>query len=278
MKNFTCIVLLLLSFIPVVHADETSFLPPKNLYDVPIADPRWPKFSTSVSKDFKGNLGKSIWGFTFGENIGLVQHDYASGKYEFGIQAATFGVMDIHSTPTRLVNSDYLVGVGLSHSAGYIQHLFQIYHISSHVGDEFLLSSEGQQLQRINLSYEAAKWYARYKNPEQKFSPYAAIGYMVHVDPNTVKRLILEAGCDYFSNKIVFNNTTKLVAGLHVNAWQANNFKGTLNIRAGLQYERTKYCNRYLQLLLEFKKGKSQQGQFYNRNVESVGLVLAFSS
>jgi len=270
--------LLFLSVTSFAHADETQFLPPKNLYDVPIADPRWPKFSTGVSKDFKGNLGKSIWGFTFGENIGLVQHDYKSGKYEFGIQAATFGIMDIRSNPTRLVNADYFIGLGLSHSAGNMQHLFQIYHVSSHVGDEFLLSAAGQNLKRINLSYETAKWYVRHKNPEQKFSPYAAIGYMVHVDPGYIKRLILEAGCDYFSNKIVFNDTTKLVAGVHLNAWQANNFKGTLNIRMGLQYEKTKYCNRYLQLLLEYKKGKSQQGQFYNRNVESVGLVLAFSS
>lgn len=231
-----------------------------------------------MSKDFKGNLGKSIWSFTFGENIGLVQHDYKSGKYEFGIQAATFGVMDIRSTPSRLVNADYFVALGLSHSAGNMQHLFQFSHLSSHVGDEFLLSADGLGLQRINLSYETVKWYIRYKNPEQKFSPYAAIGYIVHVDPVGTKRLILELGGDYFSNKIVFNNSTRLVAGIHVNAWQENNFKGTVNIRAGLQYERTKYCNRYLQLLLEFKKGKSQQGQFYNRNVESVGILIAFSS
>lgn len=259
---------------------EYELLPAVNLFAAPIADPRWPKFSMGLARDSKGNLGKKVWDFSFGENIGLAKSHNGGSPYEFGIQAATFGSMDIGSDPTKLVNADYFIGLGISHSSDNLQHLWQLSHVSSHVGDEFLLHNGLNNFKRINLSYETIKWFMRYKNTNMRprISPYFSAGYILHVDPSYIKRITLGAGLDYFSSKVIFNNSTRLVAGMHINSWQENKYKPTVSIRTGLQYERTKYCDRFMQLLLEFKQGKSQQGQFYNRNTKSIGLLLAFSS
>ena len=278
MKQFICIMLFITGFVCKANAEETiEFLPAKNLFNAPIADPRWPKFLMGISKDSKNGFGKNLWTFNFGENIGLIKFGSTEKPFEFGVQAASFGLMDIHSKPTKLINTDYFVAAGISYRNGNFQHLFQLSHVSSHIGDEYLLSTEGQRIERINLSYETAKWFLRYKN-SSSFSPYTQIGYILHVDPSTVKRLTLAAGIDYLSDKIIFLDATKFIAGGFISSWEENKFQPTINIRAGLQYERTKYCGRYLQLLVEYKTGKSQHGQFYRRNINHIGLLVTFSS
>jgi hypothetical protein len=259
---------------------QFEFLPAVNLFDAPIADPRWPKFTMGLSHDFKGNLGKRLWNFSFGENIGLAKIKHGDDPYEFGIQAATFGVMDIHSKPTRLINTDYFIGFGLSHSNDNLEQLLQLSHVSSHVGDEFLLSPEGKNFKRINLSYETLKLFLRYKNAEMRprISPYVSLGYILHVDPGHVKRAVFSAGVDYFSGRFIFSDATRLIAGVNYNSWQENKFRGTATVRAGLQYERTKFCNRYMQLLLQYRQGKSEHGQFYKKNIKSIGILIAYSS
>jgi hypothetical protein len=273
---------LFLGFFSNCYAEGLKFelLPPVNIFSAPIADPKWPKFSMGIARDYKANLGKKVWSFSFGENIGLAKLETNTRMFEFGVQAAAFGVMDIHSDPTRMINSDYFIGFGVSHSSDNIQQLVQLSHVSSHVGDEFLLSPAAANFQRINLSYETLKWFIRYKNLESRprISPYISLGYIVHIDPDHVKRILLAGGVDYFSGRVIFNSSTRFIAGAHINSWQANHYNPTIVIRTGLQYERTKYCDRFLQLLLEYKQGKSLQGQFYQQRIKSVGLVVAFSS
>ncbi len=259
------------------YAVDFELLPGKNLFDPPIADPRWPKFLMGVAHDFEGNLGKTLWTFNFGENIGLAQFGNKNRPFEIGIQAGAFGLMDIGSTPTKLINADYLVALGLSHKRENFQYLFQLSHVSSHVGDEFLLSSAGVKLDRVNLSYETIKCFVRYKS-SARVSPYIILGYIVHIDPAPTKRLIIAGGLDYYSHRIIFDDSTRLVAGIFATAWQENNYHPTTTARIGLQYERTNFCNRYAQLLLEYKNGKSQQGQFYNRDIQQIGIVITFSS
>lgn len=275
MKSCICVYIALVCFTCNVHA-EIELLPNKNLFDAPIADPRWPKFLMGVSHDFKDNLGKTLWSFNLGENIGLAQMGSKEQPFEIGIQAAAFSLMDIDSIPSKLINADYFLALGLSHRRDEFQYLLQLSHVSSHVGDEFLLSEAGQGFKRINLSYETVKCFIRYKS-NVRISPYIVLGYIVHVDPAPIKRLSIAGGFDYLSHRIVFNDSTRLIAGVYITAWQENNYKPTTTMRIGLQYERTKYCNRYLQLLLEYKAGKSQQGQFYKYNIQQLGILVVLS-
>ncbi len=278
-KNLLFYVILLTIGGTCLAADQEilEVLPPKNLYDAPIADPRWPKFLMGLSHDFKGDFGKTLWIFNFGEDIGLVKFGNPKYPYEFGVQAGAFGVMDISTEPTQLVNTDYFVALEISHVHDKYQHLLQIFHQSSHVGDEFLLSPQAANFTRINLSYEMLKYFLRYKHSPY-FSPYATAGCILHVDPNHVKRLAFSAGVDLYSKKIVFKDSMRIIAGGFINSWEENNFSPSITVRVGLQYERVKYCNRFLQLLLQYEGGKSQQGQFYGTNIQQFGILIAFSS
>lgn len=280
-KNIYSLIPLIFALSATSHAanntDDYVLLPPTNLYDAPIADPRWPKFLIGVSHDFDGNYGKSLWTFDFGEDIGLLKFGNPKYPFEFGIQAGAFGIMDISSNPSRLLNTDYLVALYISHVHNNFQHLWQINHQSSHVGDEFLLSAQAQNFTRINLSCNMIKYSLRYKS-SPSFSPYISAGYIFNADPNSIKRLDFSGGVDLYSKKIIFKDSTRLVAGAFINSWEENNYHPSVVVRAGLQYERVKYCNRFFQFLIEYTGGKSQQGQFYNTNVQQLGFLIAFSS
>ncbi len=76
-----------------------------------------------VARDFKGILGKRIWNFSFGENIGIAKFETPENSYEIDVQPAAFGMMDIASHPTKLVNTDYFIGLGVSKSKDNWQHL-----------------------------------------------------------------------------------------------------------------------------------------------------------
>jgi hypothetical protein len=255
----------------------TEILPSGVIYTSPIADPKWPKFSVGYQYHFRNIYGRNIFSLSFGENLALWRHKNKELTYELGVQAGLFGLMDISKNPTTLVNSDYFVGFGVSfvHKKNW-QNLIQISHLSSHLGDELLLSNSKLASKRINLSYETLKWLTAYKF--DNIRPYIGLGYMVHRDPSNIKPITIEGGCDYISKDSFIFNTTRYVFGIHTHAWEENNYKPSINLRTGLQFENPIWQGRYLQFLIDYSHGKSRHGQFYKRNEHYLGLLVALSS
>ncbi len=252
-------------------------MPSGTIYNAPIADPKWPRFSVGYQNHFKKNHGKSIYSLSFGENLALFRHKNNSEIYELGIQAGLFGAMDISSNPTTLINSDYFVGIGLSivRSKKW-QNMIQFSHLSSHLGDELIVKDPTITKKRINLSYETLKWLTAYKF--NSLRPYLSIGYIIHRDPSTIKPLTFEGGFDYISEDKFIFHTTRAVAGAHIHSWEENKFKPTLNVRAGLQLENPVWQGRLLQGLIDYSYGKSRHGQFYKQKEHYIGVLISLSS
>lgn len=264
--------------VPLSTCSETTteFMPNNVVYNAPVADPKWPRFSVGLQKHFTNTYGKNGFSLSFGENLPLLQQKNSHHIYELGIQAGLYGLMDIASTPTRLINSDYFVGIGLSYAYDKTwQNLLQFSHLSSHLGDELLISKPDLIRKRINLSYETLKWLTAYKF--KNIRPYAGIGYLVHCDPSHLKRLTLEGGMDYLSESSFLFDTTRFVAGFYLHGWQENNFKPSFNARAGLQFDNPVYQGRFLQLLLDYGVGKSRHGQFYAKHEHYTGFVISLA-
>ncbi len=261
------------------NADEKksiTILPIKVLFTAPIADPKWPKFSAGYQQNSSNPFGNKFFNFTFGENIGLYQMHSEHNRFEFGVQTGVFGLMELSKIPTRLVNTDYFVGLGISHKRGNWKNLWQLSHLSSHVGDELLLSRAGKSIDRINLSYESLKWLTRVSLGE--YSPYFGIGYILHIDPHRLKRTTFEAGIDYNSHKKILQDKLRFIAGLHLHSWQENKFKPSIVTRFGFQIENVTIADRHVQLLVNAGIGKSQDGQFFASNNKYIGLMITFSS
>jgi len=252
-------------------------LPSGTIYHAPIADPKWPRFSAGYQIPFKNTFGNKIFNLSFGENLALMRarnHDYT---YEIGIQAGLTGLMDVSSEPTRLINSDYFVGLGLSTvHAQHWQNLLQISHLSSHIGDELLIANPSLTQKRINLSYETLKWFTAYAF--KSIRPYLTFAYMINRDPSYIKPLSFEIGCDYISQDKFLFDTTRYVFGIHGRFWQQNHYKPTLTIRTGLQLENPIWRERFLQFLIDYGNGPSNHGQFFTKKEHYIGIMVALAN
>lgn len=260
------------------HASHSTFelLPEGVIFDTPIADPRWPRFSAGYARHLNKIYGKDVFNLSFGENFSLTRYKTDGWAYELGLQAGLTGLMDIGSSPTRLINSDYFIGAGLSFVYNRKwQNLIQFSHLSSHLGDEFLISRPNYIRKRVNLSYEAFKWFTAYKF--NSLRSYIGFGYLIDRDPSTLKPFTLEGGIDYLSENKFLYDTTRYVFGGYTHLWSQNNFKPSLSIRSGLQLENPIWGGRHLQFLIDYSQGKSRHGQFYKKNEQYVGFIIAVS-
>jgi hypothetical protein len=53
---------------------------------------------------------------------------------------------------------------------------------------------------------------------------------------------------------------------------EENNWSTNISVRGGIQFENWQIGHRKLQLLVEYFKGYSPNGQFYTRKIETIGL------
>gem|GEM_PF-2039033 len=266
------------SFVKAHESHPTlEVLPESVIYDSPIADPKWPRFSAGYANHLTNTYGKKVFNLSFGENFSLLRYKTDGWTYELGIQAGLTGLMDIASSPTRLINSDYFVGVGVSFVYDRKwQNLIQFSHLSSHLGDEFLISRPDYINKRVNLSYEAFKYFTAYKF--NSLHPYVGFGYLVHCDPSNLKPFTFEAGIDFISKDKFLFDTTRFVFGIHTHLWSKNNFKPSLSARTGLQLENPIWGGRHLQFLVDYSHGKSRHGQFYEKKEHYIGFLIGVSN
>ena len=64
-----------------------------------------------------------------------------------------FSQFNMDSKSSDLLDVDYIVGFPITYRRGPLSARLQLYHQSSHLGDEFILHS---QAQRVDLTYEAS--------------------------------------------------------------------------------------------------------------------------
>lgn len=243
-----------------------------------LADPKWPRFSLAYQYYTKGVFKGHVFAPIFGAALPLVRWKGANElKYEIGLHAALFATMDIQSSPTRLLNTDYFVGPVFAVKNGQWDYLSRISHTSTHLGDEFLLSKDGRKIKRINLSYEGAEQFVAY-NLDNGIRPFAGIGYIFHAEPNNYKTLQVVAGFDYRYPGYYLDGYAKPIFGIYSYTSHNFNWRPSLSVKGGLEFRDKFIRGRELQLLLEYYNGNSIQGQFYRIKENSISISLSLNS
>ncbi|MBW8308443.1 MAG: DUF1207 domain-containing protein [Candidatus Paracaedibacteraceae bacterium] len=258
-------------------SSKLKIIPNGVIYEAPIADPKWPKFSVGYQHHFNSVYGKNIFDLAFGENLALLRYHTPKLVYEIGIQAGLTGLMDFSQSPSRLINSDYFVGIGLSvvYDKKW-QNLIQFSHISSHIGDEFIISRPRYLDKRINLSYEALKWYTAYKL--DSFRPYIGFGYLMDRDPSYLKPFTIETGVDYISKTRILWDKARFVFGMNTFFWNETRYSPRLNVSTDVQIDNSVWSGRTLKFLINYTNGNSRHGQFYKKREKYFGVSINICS
>ena len=251
-----------------------AFLPRDLLFKSLLADPRWPHFSASYQRYLNNGQLEGVGSATFGETFSFYRFGGPGGSLmEVGLQAGVFSIFDLEAESHDLVNADYFVAIPLSLKKDNFSAFARVFHQSSHLGDEFLLRQQTQQ--RVNLSYEGLDTILSYNLPVG-FRIYGGGGYLFHREPSELKPWTTQYGLEFRSPKAWMDGAIRPVAAIDLQNREESDWNTDVSARAGFQFENPNFLNRRLQILVEYYKGRSPNGQFYIRDIEYLGLGLHF--
>lgn len=253
-----------------------------------IADPRQPVNSAAL------RIGDKVCGdvcaavslgddFPFFRWIGVFP---CHGDLQIGIEAGIWSVFNYSNIPHKpkgesceLVNTDYLVGIPVTFSFDAWSFRFRIYHISSHLGDEFLCNHEGEVEQRKNPSMEAIDLFTSYQfssNLRGYFGP----GVVFHSDHSfPLKPLYVEYGMELrlLGTKFDYHRLygTPFFA-MHIENWQQRHWDWDITVKLGYELSKLQGVGRKMRLYVDYHHGFSYEGQFFNERTEYGELGLSW--
>ena len=212
---------------------------------------------------------RKIWEAVLGGRAGLIRLSDPSitnsDAFQLDLEGAVFARVLPDEPSAMLEGSDYRVGLygtwkfdRLSYRAGY-------YHISAHVGDEFLIANP--LFNRINYVRDSALAGASYDLTDVS-RVYGEIGYALGVEGGA-KPLEFQFGGEYAPLP-----TTQFAgapfAAVNTHLREDFNFNGGVNVVAGWGWQ-GEHSKRRLRLGLNYYNGPSLQYEFFDRWENLVG-------
>lgn len=256
----------------------TGILPTGHLFKSLLADPRWAHFSAAYRNYQNTNYdGRDIAAVSFGETIPFYRGTFGHStvQWEAGVQAGVFSDFNLDGPSSDLINTDFVVSAYSSLRAGQFSAFGRIYHQSSHLGDEFLLSKIGTNFQRVNLSYEGVDLKLSYEFP-YGIRLYGGGEGLFDRDPNALKIWSVQYGAEFRSPWRMQLASMRPIAAVDVKNHEENDWNYDVSARAGVEFENLQVIGRKLQILAEYYNGYSPGGQFYREKIEYIGLGAHF--
>jgi hypothetical protein len=242
-------------------------LPRDILYPNYLADIKAPRLSSVISAGRNGDL---FWDGTLGGRFGLLRYTDDDPLWRRGWQldfeGAAFVRLDFNEH-NDVRSSDYRVSIPLTFSFGQAQTRVGYYHLSSHLGDEFLLKNPA--FNRLNYSKDvlflgSAYWLTR------STRVYGEVGwaFVKEIAGDIEFKFGLESapriptgrrGAPFFAIGCQLQDEVDYGGGITVEAgWAWNAWQHTGLLRTGIHYY----------------NGKSHQFSFFNEHEEQIGWGL----
>lgn len=232
-----------------------------------MADPRQIAFGTGWRFDDQV-LVKNVIPVQYGDSFAFYRWHNVwpwCGDLQVEIEGALWAVFDPLHESSPLINADYYGGLTVTYAIDCWQFRLRGFHISSHIGDEFLLTHPN--FCRRNPSAEYLDFFVSNDFTEDiRF--YSGIGYIVAVDDSfNYKRWYGAVGFELRIHELGFVNECQCLYGTPIFGLYARwsrEFKHHIDTTWVLGYEFGKFSGieRRLRFFLEYHDGYSVDGQF----------------
>lgn len=190
------------------------------------------------------------------------------GDLQIGIEAGIWAVFNFNPHPdiaggTELVNTDYYGGIPITYARNKWSFRLRGFHISSHLGDEFLINHPG--FHRVNPSNEVVDFFVSYQ-AKDAIRLYAGPAVIVHSDPTfRWKPFYIEYGTEvrFLGTKFVKQRLYgTLYLTLHFRNMQELNWNFDGTYRGGYEFSKLQGIGRKFRFYIEYHHGYSYEGQF----------------
>lgn len=253
---------------------EWAYLTGGRTFERLLADQRWPVFSASYRFQDNGRFLDAYEHVSAGDTIAMIRAPAELGgrplELEFAVQGAVFSVFD-PNLEQSLIIIDYVAGTYLAARSGRASAMLRFWHVSGHVGDEFLLEETYDIDTRTPYKFEAIQLLGSYDLPAG-FRAYAGPSLLFGVNPSPEEfgTVILHAGLEWRADQKLFG-TVRPVAGVDVQMIDGQDFNPDVSIRAGLSFDRARRGPAF-QILGEFYTGRDPNGELFSDRVSFAGI------
>ena len=249
------------------------------LFQPLVADPRQPTYSVAYRAGDRV-IGRSAIAVSLGDDFPIFRwRDVMRwhGDLQIGIEAAVWSVFNYQNVPHKngetceLVNADYYVGLPLTYAFDRWSFRLRGYHISSHLGDEFLINHQSYLEKRKNPSMEAIDFFTSYQfSRHLRF--YAGPGAVVHSDRSfKIKTLYVQGGAEVrlLGRKLYYHKLygTPFFA-MHLELWEQRNWNLDSTFKLGYEWSKLQGVGRKVRVYIDYHQGYSYEGQFFNERTQ----------
>jgi hypothetical protein len=269
-----------------VHIDERpgfSPLPQGSIFCPLVADPKVERSSASYLRgDFASIADPAADDLTNLTAIGLSDSfglfRIAGSRPGDGLQldlvGSIFAQFNLDEPSFDLINADYLVGLPLTFRLLGFSSRLRLYHQSSHLGDEFLIS---RQPERQNLSFESLELILSVESGPLRL--YGGGESFFRRQPDiAVESRLAHGGIELRPARL--GGGGRLIAALDVKVIEARDWEVAWSARAGFEIARAPSAGHpptIVSLLGEYYNGPAPYGQFFPDDIRYLGFGLFFS-
>ena len=218
----------------------------------------------------------AVWNAALGARMALwrygTEQEWMPNGWEMDIEGAVFPRLDPFAESSPLIAADFRFGLPLTYGDGPWQYKIGYYHLSSHLGDEWMLLHPQTQSQRINYVRDEVLMGISYYWLED-FRFYGEMGIAAAdggASSGGAKPLEFQFGAEY-SPKHCNDWRGAPFAAVNTHLRQEVHFQGDFIVQAGWQWRGARSGHTF-RLGVEYFTGRSDQGEFNNLYEERVGF------
>ncbi len=244
-----------------------QILPDGLLYKSYLAGNREPRFASLwVHEKDQGWL----WDSVLGGRVGILRYGTTDPinpqGWQIDVEGAAFPRLDMEHG-RDLVSADFRIGVPLTHRQGRWQSKFGYYHLSSHLGDEYMVRNN--TLNRINYVRDCLiLGVGFFPNPDVRL--YAEADW-AFVPDGGARPWEFQFGMEYSpAQPTGFWGTPFFAVNGHIR--EANGYGGNFTAQTGWQWRGQ--SGHLVRMGVQYFNGMSDQGQFFNQYEEQIGMAI----
>lgn len=259
------------------------------LYQPMIADPRQVMYSVAYRAGDKV-VGEKAICIAMGDNFPIYRWSnvfYWCGDLQIGIEAGIWAPFNFDDVPhvggtyCELFNTDYLLGIPLDYAFDRWAFRLRLYHISSHLGDEFLVNHPYFLDERVNPSFEALEFLTSCQ-VSRWLRVYFGPGFILHSDKSfPMDTFYLEYGAEarFLASRFCYQRLYgTFFLAFDAQNWQIRDWGFDCTIKGGYEISKLEGVGRKMRLFAAYHYGYSYEGQFFleKTNYGEFGLSWGF--
>lgn len=258
---------------PVTTLAQSRFFPDVQSFELPLASPRIFGFAGRLIDESVGDdqFGAEREGdVTIGEQFPVIALRQGPRPITLGFGVQVTGRFSLDDSRSALISSDWQVGFNTHGDFAPWEVALQVYHESSHLGDEYIKRFGAS---RLDWTREVLALWVGYR--AGGFRLMGSVGNAV-VDELDLSPWLGSAGIDYRGGQFsILGLKTHPLAGVFADAASATDWRISSSVKLGLAFPGAR-VGKELRLSLIGHDGLSTQRQFFRSSSRFVGMEIEF--